>query len=296
MLDRFLGQVPGYVSAGEVVHLWTRGLQRNESCGCGEPFRSCPFWVEVGRQAFGGWDSIDVDAMIDLQRRVDRTRYIPLMVVPALSPGYRRSLAAYRSVLARLFAAIGGVGGGVVIDSSKHASTAFLLRGMRELDLGIVHLVRDSRGVTYSLMKQVRRPEGSGAASYMYRSGPVRSGIDWLTINALFHVVGRRATPVLRARYEDLARDPAGVLGELIERDGQTRAGMVDRLSFLDGNRAMLGVDHTVAGNPIRFSRREFTVRQDDEWRQALPAWARRVTTLVTWPLLLAYRYTVVPR
>ena len=39
MLDRFLGQVPGYVSAGEVVHLWTRGLQRNESCGCGEPFR-----------------------------------------------------------------------------------------------------------------------------------------------------------------------------------------------------------------------------------------------------------------
>jgi hypothetical protein len=238
-------------------------------------------------------DTIDVRAMIELQHRVDRTRFIPLMVMAALSPGYRRSLAAYRRVLARLYGSIGSVGGGVVIDSSKHASTAFLLRGTRGLDLRIVHLVRDSRGVSYSLMKQIRRPEGSGNASFMYRSGPLRSSVEWLGFNSLFHLLRWRGATVHLVRYEDLASDPAVVIGRVIDTELTSTAG---DLSFLDGHHATLGVDHTVAGNPIRFSHGEFTVRQDDVWRRSLASWARRVTTAVTWPLLLVYRYPLVPR
>ena len=55
ILERVLGELPGVCSAGELVHLWQRGVLDDELCGCGEPFSRCGFWTEVGRRAFGGW-------------------------------------------------------------------------------------------------------------------------------------------------------------------------------------------------------------------------------------------------
>ena len=286
MLDRLLGQMPGYVSAGEIVHLWTRGLLRNEPCGCGLEFRSCPFWDEVGRRAFGGWDRLDAQETIALQRRVDRTRYIPLMMAPALSPGYRRSMKRYQALLRRLYGAVAEVGHGTVVDSSKHASTAFLLR-TSGLQVDFVHLVRDSRGVAYSLMKKVRRPEVKGSMDLMHSSGPWRSGIEWLSFNGLFGILARFGAQVRFARYEDLSRTPAAVV-ESLSAQGSTDPSSA---GFLDDHRATLGVDHTVAGNPIRFYQGVLDIRQDDDWRASMRPVDRWVTTFLTWPLLLAYRY-----
>ena len=54
LVDMMLGQLPGFVSAGEVRELWLRGILENRPCGCGVPFRSCPFWTKVGDEAFPG--------------------------------------------------------------------------------------------------------------------------------------------------------------------------------------------------------------------------------------------------
>ena len=54
LLDRMMSQVSGHVSAGEIVHLWSRGLRSDELCGCGERFSACPFWNEVGRVGVRG--------------------------------------------------------------------------------------------------------------------------------------------------------------------------------------------------------------------------------------------------
>src|SRR5207245_4821641 len=74
LVDRILGQVPGLFSGGEIRDLWARGLIENRQCGCGTPFRSCSFWTEVGRRAFGGWDRIDPPGVLLLARSVDRHR------------------------------------------------------------------------------------------------------------------------------------------------------------------------------------------------------------------------------
>ena len=86
LLDRMMSQVSGHVSTGEIVHLWSRGLSANELCGCGQRFLECPFWSDVGRLAFGGWEAIDTERILGLQRRVDRNRYIIFMLLPVLSP------------------------------------------------------------------------------------------------------------------------------------------------------------------------------------------------------------------
>lgn len=299
LLDRMLSQVEGHVSAGEIVHLWSRGLQSDELCGCGEPFSRCPFWSEVGRAAFGGWDQIDPQKVLDLQRKVDRNRYIFFMLLPHLSRHYAEYRREYSQLLNSLYRSVALVGGGIVVDSSKHASTAFLLRGVPSIRLKVVHLVRDSRGVAYSLTRRIRRPEARSSDSLMHRSGPWRSSLEWSVFNLLFHFLHLTGTPVKRVRYEDLVADPRPQLASIVgpaEGQGEGDRGEHDTLAFVDGRRVALGLDHTVAGNPMRFERGVIPLRSDDEWQTRMPAFDRFVTTMMTWPLLAAYRYPLARR
>ena len=287
LLDRLLGQVPGHVSAGEVVHLWTRGVRDDELCGCGVPFGRCPFWSEVGRVAFGGWDRIDVDDIVSLQRSVDRNRYIIFMLFPFLAPRYARRLRSYERTLSKLFRAIAVGGGGVVVDSSKHISTAFLLRRVPGLRVRVVHLVRDSRGVAFSLGKRVRRPEVREAEAFMHRRSPWRAALEWSVFNGLFHVLRWAGTPVARVRYEDLISEPAGTIGRFGARPG----GPSPEPTFIDGRTVTLDVGHTVAGNPMRFSQGRTELRLDEAWRMEMRRWERWTTTALTAPLLITYGY-----
>jgi hypothetical protein len=289
LLDRMLSRCEGFVSSGEVVHLWTRGVAGDELCGCGEPFSDCSFWREVGRVAFGGWDSLDVSEVIRLQRSVDRNRYIIFMLAPRLSLRYRRDLIRYTQILDRLYRAIGAVGGRIVVDSSKHPSTAFLLRRVPSVDLRVVHLVRDSRGVAFSLLKRVRRPEVVGERSLMFRASPWRSGIEWFAFNLLFHVLGFVGTPSVLARYETLVKSPRVVLREILSLAGMDPTD--EGFAFIAGTNVSLGLDHTVAGNPMRFDRGIFELRVDRAWHDAMRLGDRSVSTLLTWPLLAAYGY-----
>src|SRR5689334_21837129 len=84
LAERLLGELPGVCTAGEVVHMWERGIARHERCGCDEPFPSCPFWRKVGGVAFDGWDKVDPGHVTALRRTVDRSRFIPLLAAPAL--------------------------------------------------------------------------------------------------------------------------------------------------------------------------------------------------------------------
>ena len=292
LLDRLLGQLEGHVSTGELVHLWARGVLNDELCGCGAAFLECPFWSQVGDVGFGGWGTLDIEAVLRLKRRVDRNRYIFFMLFPRLRPRYRRDLLAYRSLLLALYRAIHDVrGGAVVVDSSKHASTAFLLRGIEGIRLHVLHLVRDSRGVAHSLAKEVQRPEVGNRVEFMHRSPAWRSGVEWLTFNGLFHLLARLGVPTKRLRYEDLVAAPAERLMQI--RSGFGEGAIGGELDFVDGRRIELGTDHTVAGNPIRFVRDALELNLDEDWKRSMPTNPRLITSVLTSPLLVAYGYPV---
>jgi len=53
ILERVLGQMPGFVNVGELIDLYRRPPE-GERCGCGLAFTACPFWLGVGKRAFGG--------------------------------------------------------------------------------------------------------------------------------------------------------------------------------------------------------------------------------------------------
>src|SRR4051794_38468775 len=47
LLARLLSGVPGVVAVGELRYVLDRGMTQDHLCGCGRPFRACPFWHDV---------------------------------------------------------------------------------------------------------------------------------------------------------------------------------------------------------------------------------------------------------
>jgi hypothetical protein len=291
LLDRLLGQVPGVMSVGEAAYVWEMGLHENRLCGCGEPFRECPHWAEVGRRAFGGWDRVDTGEVLSLRRSVDRNRYIPFMVRRGLWRSYDRRLERYASMMGRVLVAIGELTGArVLVDSSKFPSSGFVLGTLGEIiDLRVVHLVRDSRGVAYSWAKRVPRPDVVGRTVHMRRYSAPRVGMRWFTRNLAAERLASIGVPVLRMRYEDLVREPRKHVEAALELAGEPRSD--DDLAFIGDGGADLGPAHTVHGNPMRIQTGFVPIRVDEEWRTRAPQAQRATVRTLTWPLLRRYGY-----
>jgi hypothetical protein len=288
LLERMLGELPGVCPLGEVVHLWQRDLCDDERCGCGERFSVCGFWREVGLRAFGGWQNIDVVRILALRDAVERTRHIPRLASGRLPDTHEPLVSEYADYYRRIYqAAAETAGAGLVVDSSKHASLAYCLRWAPDLDLRVVHVVRDSRGVAYSWTKTVVRPE-SHRGDQMTRYPPSRSAMLWNTHNAAFDLLRRRGVAVHRIRYERLLAAPADTLREVAAFAGLADTGPLD---FLTDHSVRLGICHSAAGNPMRFVTGELPLHRDEAWRTALPPGQRRLVGALTAPLLTAYGY-----
>ena len=289
LLAMMFGQVPGMFSAGEVREIWLRGCVENRPCGCGHSFRDCPFWHAVGERAYGGWNRLDLERVLHIRYSVDRPWGMPLV----LARGTHR-IEAYAHALAALYRAILDVSGcQIIVDTSKLPSHTLILARMPEIDLRMVHLVRDSRGVAYSTNKHVEKVTTSGPHTLLPRYGPVSSAARYDFYNGVTSAWRASGVPYLRLRYEDLIADPRQRLREVLAHAGQLGE---PELPFLKGAQADLAENHLVDGNPIRFAHGPMQLRPDDEWRQMMPTLSRRTVTALTLPLLAAYGYRSIGR
>ena len=289
LLDRMLGQLPGVFSAGELRDVWQRGVLEDRRCGCGEPFSACPVWTEIGARAFGGWDRLDVVGVQRLRRRVDRPWSLPSVAAAGRVPGVGDEVARYVDALERLYLGIhDATGAQVIVDSSKIPTYATLLRRIPGVDLRIVHLVRDPRGVVHSWQRHVARPDGA-EGDEMLRYATLPAAARYLLYNGLTHLV-RAGLPSRFLRYEDLLRDPAATIRSVAAFAGLDDP---DDLGFLGDGTVDLRPNHTVDGNPMRLESGPIPLREDVAWRRELAPGRRRLVAAVTAPLLARYGYPI---
>ena len=177
----------------------------------------------------------------------------------------------------------------MVVDSTKEAPTAFALSHNPAVDLRVMHIVRDSRGVAHSWTKAVERPE-TGSSQLMPQWSVARSAGLWLSLNLAMSALPYRGVPVTRVQYERLVEDPVPVVAAAWRSLELPGSGL---LSITDDNAIDLGHSHSVAGNPMRFKHGMITLRADTAWREDMSARDKVVVTAMTFPLLTALGYPV---
>jgi hypothetical protein len=289
LLAYLLGQLEGYVVAGELKFIWQKGVKENERCGCGEPFADCPFWRDVGQAAFGGWNEVDIEEVLGLQARVTSGRSVSALLTGV---GSDPAFARYSELLRQLYGAILAVSGGrIVVDTSKTPVEALIVARVPGVQCRAIHLVRDGRGVAFSWAKRgVRRPEIVGEDAVMLDYRPLYIAPRWVYGNLFFELL-RTRVPIARLRYEDLVRAPQEYVEAALRGCGAPYdpAG----LEALGRGSVTLGSLHTLGGNPMRFTAGETAVQADEAWMREMAAGSRRSVTAVTWPLLMLYGYSL---
>ncbi len=180
-------------------------------------------------------------------------------------PARRRLRKRYRQVSERLYLAIARESGAThIVDTSSHPLRARELRGLSEIDLYLIYLVRDPQSVVASFT----RP-----GAWRFSDSAVRTNAYvWFTnllssLVFLSHPHDRR----LFVRYEDLLADPESVVGHILRQtDGPDGLPDFDALRTgipFQGNRLLR------EGEVVAFTRNASTP----------PRWSR-VTTLFQLP------------
>lgn len=286
LFDIVLGNHREIESMGELTNLvrdcWVRGV----FCACGESGGDCEFWREVRRRWTARIGSDDITAYAALKSSIERRRNLLRLVK---GRGSWSDLRRYGEQTFALFKSISEAGGRpVVVDSSKIPARALALSATPGIDLRIVHLVRDGRGVAYSRRKAFARDMSAGLPNAIKPTPLWRSSLYWTRENLQSEWVRRTLDPAktVRVRYEDFTDDPAAVLSTVGETIGLD---LDDLATDLLACKPMTP-RHTISGNRVRMAG-AIRLEPDTEWTDRLPIATRRALFLLNAPLMRRYGY-----
>ena len=286
LLDLVLGSIDGFTGVGELGNVWKRGIIERRTCGCGQPLSRCEVWSPILTSVFGHFPTPE-EARRILRFRRDHTRLRHTWRI--LRAGDHDGLDPYLALLSRLYRAIGAwTGARVVVDSSKDASDAAALIRTPDVEVSVVHLVRDPRASAYSVRHRPKVQTDTEKASTMRRQGVVHGTLNWLAWNGAAELVARRIPErSLVMRYEDLVAEPVAAVRSIVELVGEGGA----ELPFVTERTALVRPVHTVSGNPTRFASGPIDIRLDDEWSREQPPVDRWMATTIAGPLMPRYGY-----
>lgn len=254
-----LGAHPDVAPLGEISALgkWIRRVERGNpaTCTCGETFPTCEFWEGLHGRLGDIWGPT-----VDLNTGNEEA--------------FRRlNLAVFEAALAQ-------TGARALLDKSKKLDRALRLAALDEIDLTILHVVRDPRAVAHSFRQRGVRKDETGRLKYNFYKNVAR----WTWLNAVMPAKLGRHPRYVRVRYEDLVRDPRRALMPALGAAGLDWHPAMDDFGSV--------TQHTLGGNRMRLSGvRE--IRPDTKYLTEVSGAEWILGTAMALPTLLAHGYPV---
>jgi len=266
ILDIVMGTYPQLESLGEVWKFHRYGWEQddNRKCSCGMSVYECPFWSQVRNEWADMVGGKNAQKHLKLQKMFEGSRSGWLRLLRNRPGKYTSEFLEYSQGIEALYRAIQKVGGReFLIDSSLSPRRAYALTLNPNIDLNLIHLVRDGRGVIWSLKKP-----GKKTLTKVYKPAPASGTIKyWITANLQSAYVFNRVQPAKRQliRYEDFVINPSRVLSQIGNWIGVdlSREVTASDLNQFSGER------HTVGGNRIRMQK-VFRIKPDFAWMEKL--------------------------
>jgi hypothetical protein len=292
LLERVLGKIPGYLNVGEMIELAMHTAPGDERCGCGQAFTECPFWTAVGKRAFGGWDGQYLESINQRQLRVAHQYHLlglrtGTRAMDHADRNCRADLDALGEYYRSLFRAAAAESGATcLVDASLEVIQALTL-ATAGIDVRVIHLVRDIRGVAHSLSKVNARPHVPGTSEFMWRTAPPIAAAMWVYCMYQVKLLRHRGIPVARLRYEDFVSRPREAIEAALRELGLPLR--PDGLAHIGDGRVVLGTSHGLSGNPSRFAQGELQLRPDEGWRKQMSRRNRFLVSMIGLPYLRRY-------
>jgi hypothetical protein len=267
LLGSLLAEHPDCASIGAAVGLIRRSDLSTYQCSCGRLFRECEFWTDIAARtrALGHPVNIFETNFWNTHLRLSHNRLVNALLVRSLRsdrlnqfrdslvdrvPGVRRAIAEMGwNTWSLATAVLQKTGKMVFADTARDHQRPKYLAAHPLLDIKVIHLIRDPRGNSASIMKHTGVDVATAAREwkrYNVEAARVRRYLpetSWMTLH-----------------YEDLCADPGRVLDRISDFLG------VERVSTQPVSQP---AESHIIGNKMRLKgRRE--VREDLSWQTRL--------------------------
>jgi hypothetical protein len=282
ILHNVMSQVHGFTGIGELSQMWNKFHKRK--CGCGQRVNECPFWTSVFERMRSRLGDLDWEDM-QRNRSLSRTRNFWLTRLPFGKRLYEKQSAEYRGVMEALYQSVQEEANArVIVDESKSVLHAHLLRTIPSIDLYVIHLIRDPRGIANSLLRRNEARKKHGLMQYT----PLWIAFYWNTTNRMVETFKKEMPDrYFCLHYEDFASQPQPVVQQVLGFLQEP----TDRLPFVDERTVELGVTHTVGGNRSRHHTGAIELQVDEGWRTDLAPSTRATIERFSRKLMKKYGY-----
>jgi hypothetical protein len=270
LADIIIGNQTGFLSGGELMYFTKNGLLENEFCSCGCRVNQCPFWNEVA-QVWGGKRLLSVKDYNRIYFSTFKNRSIFRFLFKFIFPD--QEFKNFQKDTLSLYQIIWSLGGKkIIVDSSKSPYRLFLLRKLG-IDIEVVHIIRNVRGVIFSALKSIQIDAPSGIEMDILPKSPLKVALKWVATNMLVGVFsyGLKRTKVT---FERMLSCPEEFINNI------SRDAVIDNEALKHGGPFLPG--HLVAGGRIRMKNQVFidkSVFENEVWYGT--GWANWLVSII---------------
>lgn len=259
------------------ARLWPLQIKNNAGCSCGAELPKCKVWsnLTIKSSKISASTTYSLHDFIKLSKKTNyrwffkKNRYI---LKREFNGEARRLFDFYTKV-------VEVVNYNCIIDSSKNPFYGLILSLNPNIEVCVIHLIRDPRAVWYSWKRQKNRSQD--ILLYSTRMNIIKSSFYWLFSNFFSEILGNSPNIKYTAiRYEDFVEYP-----DLFYQNKFKQFFSLNDAKLKDNK---IGY-HTISGNPIRMDKGKFEIKPDMEWKTNLSWFDYIIVTILTLPILRKY-------
>ena len=269
-LATFLGNNSQILNLGE-MHQYFEYLADNKKCSCGTQIVECEFWKnKISEYVLKSKDRNRI-----LSEKMESHLSIFKHIVNSFSiTDYNKYIELHQSILDSIQS---DSEKSILIDSSKYIGRALALNKLKNIDLKIIYVVRDVRGVINSFSKKVQTPKS-----------PLSTIFYYLSINIVAEFISRYIfrKKIIKIKYEDLINNTNSLFDRLeIFLD----LSLQDIRVNIESKKAFK-IGHIVGGNRLNKSK-EIYFTSDLNWQDKFSFVSRVSYYILTFPIMFLNRY-----
>jgi hypothetical protein len=287
LLERILNEIPGVFAAGE----FGRNARYNHKkiCLCGEKLTVCPVWQAITNEINSQLDEekfLQLDQKYSIHKGIQQLKLLFQSEKSRLSDDFKQYLQGlaikYQSIHKHKSEQI-------ITDSTIDALYGYYLSLIPSIDLYIVHLIRDPRGVSYS-RQQLKFASPNAKKPWSRQVSTFKSALTWVKRNIFIEMKLARSGKYLQVHYEDLVENPSAVVAKIANLLNLK----LEHIDFINENKkssVFLGESHLIGGNLDAFKKgpEKVVLKPDERWKHHMKWLDIMLVTLITWPLMLKY-------
>ncbi|MEX0918567.1 MAG: sulfotransferase [Candidatus Paceibacterota bacterium] len=260
LLDILLDTHRQVIGVGE-IHTFKKDSQVR--CACGKAVQECRRWAPIINQVAVSPCGLKTKLKTKVEHflNLDVYRYNNCPDVLIDKDAYiKTNEALFDEILKR-------EEGQIIVDSSKSIERVELLSLSDKIEPIIVHLVRDTRAVTWSYMRKYKKKR-----HYLF---------IWLSHNIKIELLKYRVrAPAILVGYSEIVRQPQKTIDRIIRLAGLQPQDIIGEYQTVP--------HHQFGGNGMRFAPKD--IIDDNAWRSEMPKWLQYVVFFFTGWLDLVYR------